>query len=67
MSDACDADKFEIYRQAPNMHMVLWDLSQELRKIAKYENIGEDEQALIERVREVFYMIVKANNVDLEL
>jgi hypothetical protein len=47
------------------MYAALWDISQELRTLWKYEELSEEEWKIVERIRENFYDILEKNNINL--
>jgi len=47
------------------MYAALWDISQELRTLWKYEELSEEEWKIVERIRENFYDILQKNNINL--
>jgi hypothetical protein len=50
------------------MYLSLWDLSQELRSMWKYQQYKtEEEYAIVETIRDKFYEILQENNVNLDL
>lgn len=64
-------DKREHQRmlKSMDMHLALWDISQELRSKVKYAPDDMDENALnaYEEMREYFYRKLNEYNIDLEL
>ena len=60
-------DKYEWENaiRADAMYAALWDISQELRTLWKYEELSEEEWKIVERIRENFYDILQKNNINL--
>jgi hypothetical protein len=61
-------DKFEWENamRADAMYSVLWDLSQELRTLWKYEELSDEEWNMVERIRNKFYEILGDNQINLD-
>ncbi len=62
-------DKYEWENaiQADAMFCALWDLSQELRTMWKYQQYQrEEEYAIVESIRDKFYIILQEHNVNLD-
>ena len=47
------------------MYLALWDLSQEIRTLWKYEELSEEEWNMVERIRDKFYEILNDNHIEL--
>jgi hypothetical protein len=60
-----DQAEFDFATQGGNMYAALWDISQELRTLWKYEELSEEEWKIVERIRESFYDILQKNNINL--
>jgi len=60
-----DQAEFDFATQGGNMYSALWDISQELRTLWKYEELSEEEWKIVERIRESFYDILQKNNINL--
>ena len=60
-----DQAEFDFAVQGSNMYSALWDISQELRTLWKYEELSEEEWKIVERIRENFYDILQKNNINL--
>lgn len=60
-------DKYEWENaiRADAMFCALWDLSQELRTLWKYEELSEEEWKMVERIRNKFYEILQEHNINL--
>ena len=60
-------DKYEWENaiRADAMFCALWDLSQELRTLWKYEELSEEEWNMVERIRDKFYQILQEHNINL--
>lgn len=61
-----DQAEFDFAIQGGKMYSALWDISQELRKIWKYEELSEEEFKIIERIRDKFYEILDENQIKLD-
>ncbi len=49
------------------MYLSLWDLSQELRSMWKYQQYKtEEEYAIVETIRDKFYEILQEHNINLD-
>jgi len=49
------------------MYLALWDLSQELRSMWKYQQYKtEEEYAIVETIRDKFYEILQEHNINLD-
>ena len=52
---------------ANSMYIALWDLSQELRSMWKYQQYKtEEEYAIVETIRDKFYEILNEHNINLD-
>ena len=64
-------DKREHQRmlKSMDMHLALWDISQELRSKIKYasDSMSEDEYKAWGQAQEMFYRIINDYTIDLEL
>ena len=47
------------------MYLALWDISQEIRTLWKYEELSEEEWNMVERIRDKFYEILNDNHIEL--
>jgi|694.fasta_scaffold00554_20 hypothetical protein len=61
-----DKYEWENAMRADAMYCVLWDLSQELRTLWKYEELSEEEWNMVERIRNKFYEILGDNQINLD-
>jgi hypothetical protein len=61
-----DKYEWENAMRADAMYSVLWDLSQELRTLWKYEELSEEEWNMVERIRNKFYEILGDNQINLD-
>ena len=52
--------------RADAMYSSLWDISQELRTLWKYEELNDDEWKMVERIRDKFYEILSDNQINLD-
>lgn len=55
-----DSELFETANKAPKLYCALYDISQYLRKLRKYENKTKID---IEELTNEFYSILKENNI----
>jgi hypothetical protein len=49
------ADRAKLALQAPAMSSAIWEFKNFLRNIYKYEELPEDQAALVERIRDGFH------------
>ena len=61
-----DQHEFDLAIQSGKMYSALWDISQELRKLWKYEELNDDEWKMVERIRDKFYEILGDNQINLD-
>ena len=61
-----DQDDFDFAVQGGKMHLALWDISQELRTLWKYEELDEKEWDMVERIRNKFYDILDDHQIKLD-
>ena len=61
-----DKYEWENAMRADAMFCALWDLSQELRTLWKYEELSEEEWNMVERIRDKFYEILQEHNINLD-
>jgi hypothetical protein len=62
-----DQHEFDIAIQGSKMYLALWDLSQELRSMWKYQAYNtEEEYAIVETIRDKFYEILQEHNINLD-
>ena len=62
-------DQHEWYNavNANAMYLALWDLSQELRSMWKYQAYNtEEEYAIVETIRDKFHEILSEHNINLD-
>jgi hypothetical protein len=62
-------DKYEWENaiRADAMYLALWDLSQELRSMWKYQQYKtEEEYAIVETIRDKFHEILSEHNINLD-
>jgi len=45
---------------------VLWEMQQELRKLWKYEELSDEEQLIVERIREFFFSSLEEHEINLD-
>ena len=60
-----DQAEFDFAIQGSKMYSALWDISQELRTLWKYEELNEDEWNMVDRIREKFNEIINENQIQL--
>ena len=61
-----DQVEFDFAMQGSKMYSALWDISQELRTLWKYEELNDDEWKMVERIRDKFYEILDDNQIKLD-
>jgi len=61
-----DQAEFDFAVQGSNMYSALWDISQELRTLWKYEELKQEEWDMVERIRNKFYEILDENQIKLD-
>jgi predicted nucleotidyltransferase len=61
-----DQTEFDFAVQGSNMYSALWEISQELRTLWKYEELKEEEWDMVERIRNKFYEILDENQIKLD-
>jgi len=61
-----DQHEFDLAVQSGKMYSALWDISQELRTLWKYEELSEEEWKMVERIRDKFYEILDENQIKLD-
>lgn len=61
-----DQHEFDLAIQGSKMYSALWDISQELRRLWKYEELSEEEWKMVERIRDKFYEILGDNQINLD-
>ena len=61
-----DQNEFDMAVQSGNMYAALWDISQELRTLWKYEELKQEEWDMVERIRNKFYEILDENQIKLD-
>ena len=61
-------DQFEFDSAVKSMKMffALIEIKDELRSIWKYEDLKENQFAMVERIREKFFEILKENEINLD-
>lgn len=69
LSDPEDKREHQRMLKSMDMHLALWDISQELRSKVKYasDSMSEDEHKAWEQAQEMFYRIINDYTIDLEL
>ena len=60
-----DQAEFDFAVQGANMYAALFDISQELRTLLKYQELSEEEFKIVEKIRDNFYDILQKNNINL--
>jgi hypothetical protein len=61
-----DQTEFDFAIQGGKMYSALWDISQELRTLWKYEELKQEEWDMVERIRNKFYEILDENQIKLD-
>jgi len=61
-----DQAEFDLAIQGGKMYSALWDISQEIRTLWKYEELSEEEWNMVERIRDKFYEILDDNQIKLD-
>jgi len=61
-----DQAEFDFATQGTNMYAALWDISQELRTLCKYEELDEQEWKMVQAIRDKFHQILQNNNITLD-
>jgi len=62
-----DQHEFDMAIQGSSMYLALWDLSQELRSMWKYQQYKtEEEYAIVETIRDKFHEILSEHNINLD-
>ena len=61
-----DQAEFDFAVQGSNMYSALWDISQELRTLWKYEELTDEEFKIVEKIRNKFYEILDENQIKLD-
>jgi hypothetical protein len=61
-----DQHEFDLAIQGSKMYSALWDISQELRTLWKYEELSEEEWKMVERIRDKFYEILGDHQISLD-
>lgn len=60
-----DQHEFDLAIQGGKMYSALWDISQELRTLWKYEELSEEEWKMVEKIRDKFYEILGDHQINL--
>jgi hypothetical protein len=61
-----DQAEFDLATQGSNMYSALWDISQELRTLWKYEELSDQEWKMVERIRDKFHEILDDHQIKLD-
>ena len=61
-----EKDDFVMASRAADYYLALYDIEQAIRSIWKYEDLTDDENDLIEKVRAKFYDILDDHGVNLD-
>lgn len=61
-----DQIEFDLAIQGSKMYSALWDISQELRQLWKYEQLSDAEFKMVERIRDKFHEILDENQIRLD-
>lgn len=62
-----DQHEYEIATQAPKVQSFLWDFSQQLRSWYKYHHDFKDADDALNKIRDEFYRLLNAHNIDIDL
>jgi hypothetical protein len=60
-----DQHEYDLVVTASQMFNALWEISQELRSICKYEELSEKEWEMADKIRDKFFEILNDNNISL--
>jgi len=58
-----DYDEYKIFQMAPDMFCVIHDFNQKLRAIWKYEQLNDQQFEMVEKIREIWFVIVNENKI----
>lgn len=61
-----DQAEFDFAVQGSKMYSALWDISQDLRTLWKYEELSDEEFKMVERIRNKFFEILEDNQITLD-
>ena len=61
-----DQAEFDFATQGSTMYSALWDISQELRTLWKYEELKQEEWDMVERIRNKFFEILENHQIKLD-
>ena len=61
-----DQHDFDLAIQGSKMYSALWEISQELRTLWKYEERSDEEWKMVERIRNKFHEILDENQIKLD-
>ena len=61
-----DQNEFDLAVQSGNMYAALWDISQELRTLWKYEELSEEEWKMVDKIRNKFFEILDVSQIKLD-
>ena len=69
LNDPDDRREHERMLKSMDMHLALWDISQELRSKVKYapDSMSKDEYKSWEQAQEMFYRIINEYTINLDL
>jgi len=69
LNDPDDKREHERMLKSMDMHLALWDISQELRSKVKYapDFMSEDEYKAWEQAQDMFYRIINEYTINLDL
>jgi hypothetical protein len=69
LNDPDDRREHERMLKSMDMHLALWDISQELRSKVKYapDSMSKDEYKAWEQAQEMFYRIINEYTINLDL
>jgi len=60
-----DQHDFEFATQGGSMYSALWDISQELRKMTKYDELSDEEWKIAEKIKKKFHEILDEHSIKL--
>ena len=69
LNDPDDRREHQRMLKSLDMHLALWDISQELRSKVKYapDSMSKDEYKAWEQAQEMFYRIINEYTINLDL
>ena len=58
--------EFYCATKGQDMISVLWEMQKELRTLWKYEELSDEEQLIVERIRETFFNSLQEHEINLD-